>query len=161
MNRKSLTAALCLALLGVAACDDRDEMAANSKICADFKPAQNAQAAAPPMTVADAAAPLDDCVRRWAYSLAPSKDGAETVAAAAVAACGAVLSRWNQQAITQAPPGGPEVQALSLTTGEPTNPIQEHNAFANGRALFYVVQARAGRCAPPPATNGAPTGLTG
>jgi len=160
MNRKPLTAALGLAMLGLAACGDRDEMAANSKICLDFKPAQNAQAAAP-MTVTDAAAPLDDCVRRWAYSLASSKDGAETVAAATVAACGAVLSRWNQQAIAQAPGNGPDVQALSLTTGEPTNPIQEHNAFANNRALFYVVQARAGRCAAPPAANGAPTGLTG
>jgi len=38
--------------------------------------------------------------------------------------------------------------------------MTEHYVFAQGRALFYVVQARAGKCAAPPMTNGAPTGLT-
>jgi hypothetical protein len=37
--------------------------------------------------------------------------------------------------------------------------LAEHSAFAQGRALLYVVQARAGRCKAPPIENGAPTGL--
>lgn len=157
MNRNALTATLCLTALCLAACEKDGRMAANSKLCADFKTAP-AATGAPPLAIADAAAPVDDCVRRWAYSLAPSSDGAEAVAEAAVAACAAVLSRWNQQSI-QTGPNDASIQALSLTTGEPTNPIQEHNSFANGRALFYVVQARAGRCSPPPVTNGVPAGL--
>jgi hypothetical protein len=68
-----------------------------------------------------------------------------------------VLSRWNQASLGQSANSGE--QALSLTTGQPTNPLAEHSAFAQGRALFYVVQARAGRCSPPPAKNGVPEGL--
>lgn len=153
MIRKPVMAVLALATLGLAACENgHDGMAANSKICADFKTAPGATAAADP------AMPVEECTRRWAYSLASSKDSAEVVADAVVAACGAQLSKWNQAALGQSAPGSNE-QALSLTTGQPTNPLAEHSAFAQGRALLYVVQARAGRCAPPPVENGAPTGL--
>jgi hypothetical protein len=166
MNRRPLTAAVCLAALALTACNDRDKLAANTRICADFKAAsatQTAAPAAPAMPVADAAAPVEDCVRKWAYSLAPSTDAADVVSEAVVAACGSALSRWNQQSLMQQTAGaaaGPE-QAISITTGQPTNPMAEHNNFAHARALFYVVQARAGRCAAPPVTNGAPTGLQG
>ncbi len=85
------------------------------------------------------------------------QDGAEIVAEAVVAACAPVLSRWNQASLGQT--GNTGEQALSLTTGQPTNPLAEHSSFAQGRALFYVVQARAGRCKPPPVTNGVPAGL--
>ena len=78
------------------------------------------------------------------------------VAEAAAAACGAQLSRWNQAALSQ--PGGGE-EAASLMTGESTTPLAEHNAFTRARALFYVVQARAGNCTPPPVVNGAPEGV--
>lgn len=153
MIRKPVMAVLALATLGLAACENgHDGMAANSKICADFKTAPGATAAADPSM------PVEECTRRWAYSLASSKDSAEVVADAVVAACGAQLSKWNQAALGQSAPGSNE-QALSLTTGQPTNPLAEHSAFAQGRALLYVVQARAGRCAPPPVENGAPTGL--
>ena len=80
------------------------------------------------------------------------------VAEAVVAACAPVLSKCNQASLGQAAPGGEEL-ALSLTTGQPTNPLAEHSAFAQGRALFYVVQARAGRCKAPPVKNGVPEGL--
>jgi len=43
--------------------------------------------------------------------------------------------------------------APSLLTGQTTTPIAEHYNYAQGRALFYVVQGRAGKCAPPPATS--------
>jgi len=162
MTRKSLAAGLCLAALSLAACDQHDRMTANRGICFDFGSAKTG--AAPAATPAsstpaagDPSAALDDCVRRWAYSLAPSKDPAQAVSDAAVSACSTVLGRWNEQALGQAAaPAAP-----SLTTGEPTNPLAEHNTFAHARALLYVVQARAGRCAPPPATGGVPQGVTG
>lgn len=151
MIRKPVMAVLALAALGLSACGDHDDAMVNSKICADFKTNPGAAAAADPAT------PVDECTRRWAYSLAGSKDSAEVVADAVVAACSAQLSKWNQASLGQ--PTGSGDQALSLTTGQPTNPLAEHNAFAQGRALLYVVQARAGRCKAPPVTNGAPAGL--
>ena len=81
---------------------------------------------------------------------------AERGAEAVAAACGAQLSRWNQASLSQ--PGGTD-EAASLVTGQPTTPLAEHNAFTHQRALFYVVQARAGRCAPPPVKDGVPEGV--
>jgi hypothetical protein len=152
MIRKPVMAVLALATLGLAACENGHDGMSNPKICADFKTAPGATAAADPSM------PVEECTRRWAYSLAGSKDGAEVVADAVVAACAAQLSKWNQSALGQSAAGSGE-QALSLTTGQPTNPLAEHSAFAQGRALLYVVQARAGRCKAPPIENGAPTGL--
>jgi len=152
MIRKPVMAVLALAALSVAACEDRHDAMANPRICADFKANPGATAAADPAT------PVEECTRRWAYSLAGARDSAEVVAEAVVAACAPVLSKWNQASLGQAAPGGGE-QALSLTTGQPTNPLAEHSSFAQGRALFYVVQARAGRCKAPPVVNGAPEGL--
>lgn len=153
MNGKTVVAALALAAMGLSACNGSNGQRANSKICTPFpKVAASTSTPAPatPGVIADAASPVDDCLHRWAYSLAPSTDPADAVAEATVAACSSALSRWNQQAIAQ-PAGAPgEVQALSLTTGQPTNAVSEHYAFAQSRAMFYVVQARAGRCAPPP-----------
>lgn len=153
VNARPLIAVAALAgMLG--ACSVRQEPMVTAKICYDFKPAAAAPAAG------DAAAPVEDCIRRWAYSLAPSRDDAETVAAASVAACRGALGRWNQASL-QAPAGGEAVptEALSITTGQPTSAIAEHYAFAEARALLFVVQARAGRCSPPPISNGQPTGV--
>ena len=108
-------------------------------------------------------------MRSWGYTLAKAEDDAESVASAVVAACTAPLARWNQQSLGMAagPRGGLQ-EAPSLLTGETTNPILEHNNFAEGRALFYVVQARAGDGEPPRddgrAANAQPardTGLSG
>ncbi len=154
MKRNSIAAVLALAALGLAACDERHDMAANPKVCADFKPA------AKPATVvagSEGAAPVDDCVRKWAYSLASSHDPAAAVAEATVAACNTQLARWNQQALSQP---GSDVEASSIITGAPTTPLAEHSSFTASRALFYVVQARAGRCGPPPMTNGVPDGVS-
>ncbi len=153
MIRKPVMATLALATLALAACEGGHESMSNPKICADFRnnTGPGATAASDPST------PVDECTRRWAYSLAGSKDGAEVVADAVVAASPPVLSRWNQGSLGQSAGGGE--QALSLTTGQPTNPLAEHSSFAQGRALFYVVQARAGHCKPPPVNNGVPAGL--
>ena len=155
MTRASLPAALCLAALGLTACDNNPGgMAANSKVCIDWKQAKPAQL----MVGAEAAGPVDECVKRWAYSLASSNDAAGVVAEAAAGACSAQLARWNQTALGQ--PGG-DAEATSITTGETTSPLAEHNAFTRSRALFYVVQARAGHCAAPPVKDGVPEGIPG
>ena len=159
MNRTLLTAALLSATLGLAACDHHEGMI-NSKICADFRTVNTAQTGVPAAAINDAATPVDECVRRWAYSLAGDRDDANVVADATVAACAAALTHWNQAGLAQQAQAGVNgpVQALSLTTGQPTTALAEHSNFAHGRALFYVVQARAGRCAPPPVNNGVPVG---
>jgi hypothetical protein len=155
MKLSPATAMLCLGVLGLSACSDNGHaVAANPKICVDFKAAKPAAVALPEADMG--AGPLDECVRRWAYSLAPSRDAADTVAEAVVGACNGPLTRWNGQVLSVQGSG----EAASLTTGEPTTPLAEHNAFAHGRALLYVVQARAGACAPPPATNGVPDGVS-
>ena len=155
MKRQTTAAVLLLAALGLSACEKGHEMAANAGLCPDFK-APNKTA---PLAASDpGAAPVDECARRWAYSLAASRDPAETVAQATVAACTPQLVRWNQAALGQA--GAPDVEASSLATGEPTTPLAEHSSYVAARALFYVVQARAGRCPAPPIANGAPEGVT-
>lgn len=154
MKPHPIALVLGFAALGLAACEQAPRTGGNAKICADFKTAK----AAPVAASADGAAAMDECLKRWAYSLAPSRDDAEVVATAAKSACGAQLSRWNQQIVNQ--PGAAEGESASILTGEPTTPLGEHNAYADRRALFYVVQARAGSCAAPPFKNGAPEGVS-
>ena len=154
MKPHPIALALGLTALGLTACEQAPRTGGNAKICADFKAPKNAPIAAG----ADGAASMDECLKRWAYSLAPSRDDAEVVAAAAKSACGAQLSRWNQQIVNQ--PGAAEGESASILTGEPTTPLGEHNAYADRRALFYVVQARAGSCAAPPFKNGTPEGVS-
>lgn len=160
MARPATAAATALAALALAACNNNAKStSAASGICKPFTtpaaaPAQ--QPALPAVNVlpaapgGDPAAAVDDCLHRWGYTLAASTDPADVVADATVAACGPSLTAWNRSSLTTQ--GGQAVQAPSLVSGQQTTPIAEHYAFANGRALFYVVQARAGHCAPPPAT---------
>ena len=149
-------AMLALAAMGLAACEDNGGSVANSKICYDFR----APAAGAPAVATDAATPVDNCVRLWAYSLAGARDDAEEVANAAVAACGGVLGRWNQSSLNQPAQDstGAPTETLSLDTGQPTNALAEHYTFAQRQALLYVVQARAGRCRPPRVVKGVPAG---
>jgi hypothetical protein len=156
---RALAIAAALSALGLSACEGGDGHMVNAKICANFNTgaAPGTAAAATPAVSADAGSPVDDCLRRWGYSLAGARDPADAVANATVAACGTALSRWSQASLGAAGQGGGG-QGISLTTGLPTNPMAEQNAYAHGRALFYVVQARAGRCAPPPVVNGVPAG---
>lgn len=121
--------------------------------------AAGAPATAAPLAPADPGAAAEDCLHRWSYALAASSDDAGHVAQAVVAACGGSVARWNQQTASAGGEGGPPIEAPSLITGQPTTPIAEHLNFAQGRALFYVVQARAGKCAAPPMANGVPVGL--
>ena len=152
MSRKALAGVLIAAAALSACAKTSSSPASNASICANFKLANTAVAPGAP----EGAATVDECVRRWAYSLAPSRDPAESVAEAAAVACSTQLTRWNQASLAQ--PDGPEVSA-SLITGQPTNALAEHNAFAHSRALLYVVQARAGNCPAPPAKDGRPDGV--
>jgi hypothetical protein len=167
MNASRLIAVTALAALGLAACNNpngRGGMASaagsGGGICTPFATAAATTATPAPglpsaavIAPADGSAAVDDCLHRWGYALASSADPAEQVAQATLAACVSSLSRWNQQELA---PGGGAQEAPSVLTGEQTTPIAEHYTFAQGRALFYVVQARAGKCAPPPMTNGTP-----
>jgi hypothetical protein len=148
MRTKLLLTAAALAAVGLSACERSDGPRAVAGICPDWK-------AAP--TATDPAAPVDNCVKRWAYTLAGTRDDADLVADAVVSACEAQLGRWNQANLGQPPADGAE--AISITTGQPTNPLAEHYNFAQSRAVLYVMQARAGRCAAPPVKDGVPTGI--
>jgi hypothetical protein len=173
--KRAILPALGLLALGLGGCNQDRPLAANHGLCFDFHanrttpvstPASAAAATAPganamvqpAAATADPSVTTDDCVRRWAYSLAPSSDSARDVANAAVGACLGALARWNEQSLGQ---GTGPTQAPSITTGQPTNALAEHDNYAHNRALLYVVEARAGRCAPPPAKNGAPQGTVG
>jgi hypothetical protein len=157
-----------LAALSLAACNDTSRggvASAGGKLCAPFTATPATAAPAAPsaaVTVApttDGSAGVDDCLHRWGYALAASSDPAEAVAQATVAACAATISRWNQQAIAPVNTSGVDQQVPSLVTGENTNAVAERYNYAQGRALFYVVQARAGKCSAPAMANGAPVGL--
>lgn len=145
---RPLLIVIIAASAGLAGCQDRDRPHAG--LCKAFP-----EAAAQP-TAGDGAAVLEDCLHRWAYTLAGGPDDAGTVADATLAACSVPLTRWNQQALSGAEGSRPAQEGQSLLTGETTNPIAEHRNFASDRALFYVAQARAGGCGPPPRRQGAP-----
>jgi hypothetical protein len=85
------------------------------------------------------------------YALAGAGDDATTVADAVVAACSAPLSRWNQQALS-ADGAARGAQPADRRKHQPDRRAQQ---LRQGRALFYVVQARAGGCKPPPKREGA------
>ena len=143
------------AALGLSACEEgaaRRDRTAGAKadgICKDFGRAP-ADAATPGAVGAGSSFAVDDCLHRWGYTLARSDDDADVVADAVVAACSTPLARWNQQTLSQSAGGGNAPQeAPSLLTGQPTNPIAAHAAFAQRQAIFYVVQGRAGKCDPP------------
>ena len=166
MDTRKLIAAAALAALGLVGCDNNGRGGVNG-ICKPFTtPTATAQTQTqtpaaltaipggaagvlPAAPAGDPSAGVDDCLHRWGYTLAASTDPANFAAEATVAACTTALATWNQQSLSADNAGG-AVQAPSLMTGQPTNPLAEHYAFAQGRALFYVVQARAGHCAPPP-----------
>ncbi|MBS0362635.1 MAG: hypothetical protein JSR98_14765 [Proteobacteria bacterium] len=154
-----LAAAIAAASLAACTASSNGGLAADGAVCQPFAKTTVATGPAPPAPAAmtgDPAAALDDCLHRWGYALAHSSDDAQPVANAVLAACGSSLSRWNQAALATAPAAD---QAPSLITGQPTTPLGEHFVYAQSRALFYVVQARAGKCASPPMRDGVPTGL--
>ena len=127
------------------------------KYCTPFPAtaaATNATTGLAPAPVSDPAVSFDDCLHRWSYVLAPSRDPADVVAQAAVEACSSVLANWSQQ-IGQTAASEPEqfsTRGRREATQAPDPQTQRMHAV-EGRALFYVVQARASGCAAPPANT--------
>lgn len=143
-------ALVCIILGGLAACTDRGRGASDASVCAPFNGAV-ASTGAP----GGEASVLDDCLHRTAYRLARAPDSAEIVGQATVAACGEALSRWNTAAVSQPGGAGASDAAVDLITGQSASQIAQRYQYAQGRALYYVVQGRAGRCEVPAATAGA------
>ena len=117
-------------------------------------------AAAPASAAADPGAAFDDCIHRWAYAMAPARDPADIVAHAAVDACGAQMNAWNQQFAAQNPNAYEQYQPTrsrgpeDMQQQDPQNAaLAQHMQVAQARSLFYVIQARAAGCAPPPANT--------
>lgn len=153
MRAKLASVSLLACVLGVSACADRDDDGrADAGTCTPFAAAPAAPAGPPgvaPAAVGGQAAAFEDCLHRWSYRLArDDEDSAETVAAAVVSACAPALEAWNSTLLGQTQ-GGDE--AVSLVTGESESGIAYRYAAAQSKATFYVVQARAGNCALPPA----------
>ena len=142
--------------VGVSGCSDRTSAPSGgltltgSKYCTPFKAANTNVNT----TLSDPAASFDDCVHRWAYTLAPARDPADVVARASVDACGPILSAWNQQTLDQNPqPQQPSRYGNRGPQQQQNNPLAQRMGMVESRALFYVVQARAAGCAPPPANS--------
>jgi len=153
MRAKLAGVTLLACIMGVSACADRDDDdgRAAAGICTPFATAATTPgpAGVAPAAVGGEAANFDDCLHRWGYRLARAdEDSADTVGAAVMAACAPALAAWNQS--TLAAQTGPD-EAVSLVTGESSSTITDRYASAQSKAIFYVVQARAGNCAPPPA----------
>lgn len=126
---------------------------------------QSGLAVTPASTASDPGAAFDDCIHRWGYAMAPARDPADIVAHAAVDACGAQMNAWNQQVMAQSqqpqyqdyqPPTrsrGREPEQMDQQQNPQNQLLAQHMQIAQARSLFYVIQARAAGCAPPPANT--------
>jgi hypothetical protein len=120
------------------------------KYCAAFKTDGGSTSGNYAAALSDPAAAFEDCIHRWGYTLAPDRDPADVVAQATVDACGPILNAWNQQTLGQTAGYG---QTDRQGRPVPNPQLDQRMRAAASRALFYVVQARAGGCAPPPANT--------
>lgn len=140
-----------LALTGSSYCTPFQKTASTSS--------QAGLAAAPASMAADPGAAFDDCLHRWAYAMAPARDPADIVAHAAVDACGAAMNAWNQQVAAQNPeyqepaPTARGRESEEMEQNPQNSALAQHMQIAEARSLFYVIQARAAGCAPPPANT--------
>jgi hypothetical protein len=164
--RKNMACVVVLTMAAAAALGGSNRQAAASngeitlaggKYCTPFPAppaASNAAEGLAPATVSDPAVAFDDCIHRWGYVLAPSRDPADVVAQASVEACSSILASWSQQIgqTTQADATQYSPRGRGQAQQAPDPQAQRMHA-AEGRALFYVVQARAGQCAAPPANT--------
>ncbi|HEY3949801.1 hypothetical protein [Phenylobacterium sp.] len=126
-----------------------------SKYCSPFKANGEATGAtALNAALSDPAGAFDDCIHRWGYTLAPARDPADVVAQAAVDACGPIIAAWNQQATGQESTMPPtRYRSREPQDAQQPSPQAQQIRMAESKALFYVVQARAAGCTPPPANT--------
>jgi len=133
-QRKERTAApllaLCVLLSGCAELQESlGEAPADKGICAPVPPLRQEAAA----NAYQQAIQRDECIHRWSYRFAAAPDTAESVAAAVIGACRAQIDR----SATMLGEGDPEAERWYLA---------EMERVARERALYRVVQARAGAC---------------
>jgi hypothetical protein len=148
--------------IGLAGCNARGDATdgggglalTGSKYCNPFKPTSaNTSSGLATATAADPAATFDDCLHRWAYTLAPDHDPADVVAHAAVDACGSILTQWNQQTLPPQEQPSSRRESRGAMAQSQDSALAQRMRMVESRALFYVVQARAAGCAPPPANT--------
>lgn len=126
-----LITGILLGSVAAAGCSERPFTmgSPNPGICAPLPPPR-ANAAA---NSYEQAVLRDECLHRWAYRLAPSRDAADLVAGAVVGACRPQIDR----------------SATLLAEGNEAAEswyINEMDRVSRERALYRVVQARAGNC---------------
>ncbi len=95
---------------------------------------------------------LDNCMLKWAYRLAQSPDSAEIAAQAVIGACAGAVNHLNSTAaaakradFAERYPGIPP-EWSSPRDGRDVTVQAYHYEVYPQKALFHVVQARAGHC---------------
>ncbi len=125
-----------------------------AKYCTPFNTTQSVNT----LAATDPAAAFEDCAHRWSYTLAPARDSADVVAQAVVDACNTALTRWNERSAGQTSQQGTSDRASANFNGGTSDLTDDRTRYAQSRALFYVVQARAAHCAAPPSATLAAAG---
>lgn len=87
-----------------------------------------------------------NCVQKWGYRLAKSQDPADKVADAVMGACWDTIYPWAYARMVDAKSVTASEKTISSRSGREVNFVEETYEQLHARALFHVVQARAGRC---------------
>ena len=139
-SRPSRLAAIALAaLLGACTGEPIGWAADQAQICSPPPPFRETA----PADAYQQAVARDECIHNWAYRLSRSDDDAEAVVGAVVGACRTSIDR----SATMVAAGDPEAERFYMA---------EFERASRERALFRVVQARAGRCSLEPRAAEAP-----
>jgi len=127
-----------LALLGACTSEPFGWTADQEQICSPPPPFRETA----PADAYQQAVARDECIHNWSYRLARSSDDAEAVVGAVLGACRTSIDR----SATMVAEGDPEAERFYRA---------EFERASRERALFRVVQARAGRCSLEPRAAGA------
>ncbi len=125
-------AAAAAASLILSACSDLRTLAeagGENGLCAPVPPVRQEAAA----NAYQQAIQRDECIHRWSYRFATAPDTAEAIVGAVIGACRAQIDR----SATVLGEGDPEAERWYLS---------EMERVAKERALYRVIQARAGNC---------------
>ncbi|MFN3724707.1 MAG: hypothetical protein ACK4SZ_00225 [Allosphingosinicella sp.] len=126
---RRVAAIALLALLGACTGEPVGWTADQQQICSPPPPFREVA----PADAYQQAVARDECIHNWSYRLARSEDDAEAVVGAVIGACRTSIDR----SATMVAAGDPEAERFYLA---------EFERASRERALFRVVQARAGRC---------------
>ena len=131
-KKNVLTPALALIAMLAACSELRTSLAetpGEAGLCAAVPPVRQEPAA----NAYQQAIQRDECIHRWSYQFASVPDSAESVVGAVIGACRAQIDR----SATLLGEGDPEAERWYLS---------EMERVARERALYRVIQARAGNC---------------